>query len=69
MSIHLLATLSEVSGIPLRRLASGSLTASDWISVMATCHRLAAGMTADEQDKLDALLDRLEARQPLEVLP
>ncbi len=63
----LIAQLAESAGIPVRRLAAGSLTASDWISVMATCHRLAAGMTADEQDKLDALLDRLEARQPLEV--
>lgn len=64
-----LTTLSELSGIPLRRLESGSLTASDWLSVMAAYHHLAARLDAAEQDKLDALLDRLEARQPLEVLP
>lgn len=63
----LIAQLAESAGIPVRRLAAGSLTASDWLSVMAAYHHLAARLDAAEQDKLDALLDRLEARQPLEV--
>lgn len=32
--------LAELSGIPVRRLASGTLTASDWVSLMSAYHRL-----------------------------
>lgn len=64
-----LARLSEQSGIPVRRLVSGNITPSDWLAVMAAYHHLASGLNAAEQDALDALLDRLEARQPLEVQP
>lgn len=37
-----IATLSELSSIPLRRLESGTLSATDWLSVMAAYHHLAA---------------------------
>lgn len=69
MSIHLIADLAEVSGIPVRRLASGTLSATDWLALMAAYYRLAADLDADEQDELDALLDRLEGRIPMEVSP
>jgi len=63
-----IATLSELSSIPLRRLESGTLSATDWLSLMTAYSRLAPTLDAEGQDRLDSLLDRLEARQPMEML-
>lgn len=63
----LIANLAEVSGIPVRQLASGTITASDWFVLMSTYRSLVGDLDAEGQDKLDAVLDQLEARLPLEV--
>lgn len=52
----LITRLAEVSDVPLRRLASGTITANDWLALMATYSRLAPTLDAAEQDKLDVLL-------------
>ncbi|RUQ34594.1 MAG: hypothetical protein EKK71_16105 [Candidatus Competibacteraceae bacterium] len=65
----IITRLAAASGVPQRRLVSGTLSASDWIALMAAYHHLAADLDAAEQDELDTLLDRLEAGIPMEVSP